>query len=166
EMLRGLRDGHLNAALWIQLSPKVMVGLTFEELCRYAVCVAVHPAHPLARTRKVGLEQVANERLIALTLADYPEHHAWIADLFAPLDRPPQIVEEHDSATSLMAAVEAGRGVALVSQSFDCLAGPRLKIRPLQPAPPPLVVGIAYRKGNKSTATANFITAAKQAKLA
>jgi len=75
-------------------------------------------------------------------------------------------VEEHDSATSLIAAFKAGRGVALVSQRLDCLAGPRLKIRPLQPAPPPLVVGIAYRKGNNSTATANFIAAAKRAKSA
>ena len=61
--------------------------------------------------RKVGLEQVANERLIAYTLADYPEYHSWLADLFAPLKRPPKIAEEHDSSTSLIASVEAGRGV-------------------------------------------------------
>ncbi len=165
EMLRGLRDGKLHVALLVQVSAKVLAEFVFEELQRSAVCVAVHPAHPLARARKVGLEQVAKERLIAFTLADYPEHHAWIADLFAPLNRPPQIVEEYDSATSLIAAVEAGRGVALVSQRLDCLAGPRLKIRPLQPAPPPLVVGIAYRKERNSAATDNFVAAAKRAEL-
>jgi DNA-binding transcriptional LysR family regulator len=164
EMLRGLRDGKLHVALLVQVSPKVLAEFVFEELQRHAVCVAVHPAHSLARVRKVGLEQVAGERLIAFTLADYPEFHAWIADLFAPLNRTPQIVEEHDSVTSLIAAVEAGRGVALVSQRLDCLAGPRLKIRPLQPAPPPLVIGIAYRKESISTATENFIAAAKRAK--
>jgi DNA-binding transcriptional LysR family regulator len=68
EMLRGLRDGKLHVALLIQLSAKVLTGLVFEELHRFAVCVAVHPSHPLARARKVGLEQVANERLIAYTL--------------------------------------------------------------------------------------------------
>ena len=72
-MLRGLRDGKLHVALLIQVSAKVLAGLVFEELHRFAVCVAVHPAHPLARVRKVGLEQVGNERLIAYTLADYPE---------------------------------------------------------------------------------------------
>lgn len=166
EMLRELRNGKLHVALLLQVSPKVLAGFVFEELQRHAVCVAVHPAHPLARARKVGLEQVAKERLIAFTLADYPEHHAWIADLFAPLNRPPQIVEEHESVTSLIAAVEAGRGVALVSQRLDCLAGPRLKIRPLQPAPPPLVVGVAYRKETNSAATTSFIAAAKRAKSA
>src|SRR5713101_3791408 len=41
EMLRGLRDGKLDVALLIQVSPKVLAGLVFEELHRYAVCVAV-----------------------------------------------------------------------------------------------------------------------------
>src|SRR5438105_4877695 len=165
EMLRGLSDGKLHAALLVQVSPKALAGLVFEELQRQPVCVAMHPAHPLARERRVGLEQIAKERLIAFTRADYPEHHAWIADLFAPLNRSPQIAEEHDSATSVIAAVEAGRGVALVSQRLDCLAGPRLKIRPLQPAPSRLVVGIAYRKEANSAATAGFIAAGKRAAL-
>ncbi len=166
EMLRGLRDGKLGVALLIEVSAKVMAGLVFEELQRYAVCVAVNLTHPLARARKVGLEQVAGERLIAYTLADYPEYHAWLADLFAPLNGPPLIAEEHDSSTSLIASVEAGRGVALVQQGFECLAGPRLRIRPLTPAPPPLVVGVAYRKETNSPAAEKFIGAAKGAKSA
>ncbi|MBI5767702.1 MAG: LysR family transcriptional regulator [Verrucomicrobia bacterium] len=166
EMLRGLRDGALHVAFLLQMSANVMADFAFEELRRYAVCVAVHPAHPLARARRVGLEQVARERLIAFTLADFPEHHAWIAELFAPLARPPQIVEEHDGATSLIAAVEAGRGIAIVAESLDCLAGPRLKIRRLTPAPPPLVVGIACRKQADSVLTAGFIAAARRATAA
>ena len=165
EMLRGLRDGKLHAALLVQVPPKALAGLVFEELQRHAVCVAVHRAHPLARARRVGLKEVAEEPLVAFTLADYPEHQAWIAGLFAPLNRPPQIVEEHDSITSLIAAVESGRGVAVIAQPLNGLGSPRLKIRPLQPAPPPLGVGIAYRKKFRSTATDNFIDAAKRAKV-
>jgi DNA-binding transcriptional LysR family regulator len=85
--------------------------------------------------------------------------------LFAALNRPPQIVEEHDSITSLLAAVESGRGVAVMAQPLNGLGSPRLKIRPLQPAPPPLGVGIAYRKKFRSTATDNFIEAARRAKV-
>jgi DNA-binding transcriptional LysR family regulator len=82
--------------------------------------------------------------------------------LFAPLKRPPQIAEEHDSSTSLIASVEAGRGIALVQQGFECLAGPRLKVRPLTPSPPPFVVGVAYRKGRNSLATDKFVVALRQ----
>jgi len=164
EMLRGLSDGKLQAALLVQVPPQALAGLVFEELQRHLVCVAMHPAHPLARARRVGLEQVTQERLVAFTLADYPEHQAWIAGLFAPLKRPPQVVEEHDSITSLIAAVESGRGVAVIAQPLKGLASPRLKIRPLQPAPPPLGVGIAYCKKFRSAATDNFIAAARRAK--
>jgi hypothetical protein len=131
-MLRGLRDGKLHAALMIQTSGKVLDGLTFEELRRYAVCVAVHPSHPLARVRKVGLAQIVKERLVAYTLADYPEYHAWLANLFAPLKRSPQIAEEHDSSTSLIASrgsnfapYSCGRRVRC-SNSTMCRPSPRL----------------------------------------
>ena len=165
DMLRGLRDGKLHAALLVQAPPKTLAGLVFEELQRLAVCVAVHPAHPLARARRVGLKEVAEEHLVAFTRADYPEYQAWIAGLFAPSNRSPQIVEEHDSITSLIAAVESGRGVAVIAQPLNGLGSPRLKIRPLQPAPPPLGVGIAYRKKFRSTATDNFIDAARRARV-
>src|SRR5260221_212014 len=81
EMLSGLRDGKLDVALLIEVPPKVVTGIVFKELCRYGVWLATHPAHPLARARKVTLEQVANEPLIAYTRADYPEYHGWLSDL-------------------------------------------------------------------------------------
>jgi DNA-binding transcriptional LysR family regulator len=165
EMLRGLGDGKLHAALLVEVPPKSLQGLVFEELQRHQVCVAMHREHPLSRARKVGLEQVARERLVAFTLAEYPEHQAWIADLFAPLNRSPQIVEEHDSITSLIAAVESARGIAVIAQPLKGLASPRLRIRPLHPAPSPLAVGIAYCKKFRSTATNDFIAAAKRAKM-
>ncbi len=164
EMLRGLRDGRLHAALLVQMPPKTLAGLVFEELQRLAVCVALHRAHPLARARRVGLEQVAKEPLVAFTLADYPEYQAWIASMFAPLNRLPQIVEEHDSMTSLIAAIESGRGVAVIAQPLNGLGSSRLKIRPLQPAPPPLGVGIAYHKKFRPAATNDFIDAVRRAK--
>lgn len=164
EMLRSLRDEKLDVALMIRPSARVMAGLAFEELGRYAVCVAAHPAHPLALARKVGLEQVAAERLIAYTLADYPEYHAWLADFFAQAKRAPRIAEEHDSSTSLIASVEAGRGIALVQQGFECLTGPRLKVCPLTPAPPPFVVGIVTQKDSQSKIVNRFVAAARGAK--
>jgi DNA-binding transcriptional LysR family regulator len=162
EMLHGLSEGKLKVALLVQVPHKLMTGLTFEELHRCPICLAVHPAHRLAQMRKVGLEQVARERLITYTAADYPEYRAWLAGLFAPLNLVPQIAEEHDSATSVIAAAEAGRGVALVAQDLVWLAGPSLKVRPLIPAPPAIIFGIAYRKGVNSPMVKNFIAAAKR----
>ncbi len=163
EMLRRLREGKIHVALLVQPGPRALAGLVFEALCRYAVCLAAHPSHPLARARTVTLEQVAPERLVTYSLADYPEYHAWLKDLFGSGKLPVQIAEEHEGSTSLIAAVEAGRGVALVPEGFKCFAGPRLTVRPLRPAPPPLVLGVARPSGAPEAAVANFIAAARRA---
>ena len=161
EMLSGLREDRLHVALLIHPSEQALAGLAFEELVRYPVCVAAHAGHRFARARKIALADLADERLIGYARVDYPEYRHWLTSLFAPLKKAPQIAEEYDSATSLIAAVEAGRGVALVPKAFECLSGPRLKIRPISPAPPPFIVGVARRKKLNSAQTEKFIAAAK-----
>lgn len=162
EMLSGLRDFSLDVALIIRAPRTAMKGLIFEELSRYAVCLAAHPAHPLARAERVGLEQVAGERLIAYNPTHYPEYHQWLKSLFQNFRQTPEIAETHESSTGLIASVEAGRGVSLVQQGFESLAGPRLSILPLDPPPPPFVAGLAFRKTALSKAATDFITAARQ----
>lgn len=144
EMLRGLRDERIHVALLVRPLAKDLRGLVFEELCRYPVCVALAPGHRLARAKRVTLADLAGEPLLAYARRDYPEYHDWLDALFAPTGARPRVVEEHDSATSLIAAVEAGRGLALVLSAFACLAGPRLKLRELHPAPEPFAVGVAH----------------------
>ncbi len=133
--------------------------ITFRPLRNHAVSLAMHPAHPLARAARIGLRAVAAERLIAYSKEDYPEYHTWLENLFRKQKASPQIGEEHDSATSLIAAVEAGRGVALVQQGFECLSGPRLEVRPLKPAPPPFVVGVAWRENERDAVVSAFLDA-------
>jgi DNA-binding transcriptional LysR family regulator len=140
EMLSGLRDKSLQAALMIRSLDTWRNDLRFIELKRYPVCVAVPSSHPMARGRNPPLKSVFTERLIAYTQADYPEYWHWLASL-APGSF--HVSEEHDSSTSLIAAVEAGRGIALVPQSFACFAGARVVVRPIAGKPPPFIVGVA-----------------------
>ncbi len=160
-MLDGLREGSLHVALTIRPPKSSLASLVFHELCRYPICLAAHPSHPLARSRAVSLRSVGKERLLGFTLRDYPEYHDWFARLFKPLGEIPRVSEEYDSATSLIAAVETGRGVALVSQSFTCFVGRRLKLRPVKPAPAPFLVGIVSRRESLADATREFVEAAK-----
>ena len=100
--------------------------------------------------------------MIAYSREDYPEYYDWISRLFKPHEFNPCQMEEYDSATGLIAAVEAGRGVAMVASSMQCLAGPRLKLLPFSPALPPLVVGALFSPPAGLLA-AQFILAVKQA---
>jgi uncharacterized protein with HEPN domain len=63
-------------------------------------------------------------------------------------------------------AIEAGRGVALVSASFIHSAGKRVKLLRLTPEPKPEIFGIAAPLGPLSTAAEKFRQCARQAALA
>jgi DNA-binding transcriptional LysR family regulator len=157
EMLRGLRERTLQVALLVRPCEESLRGLDFEELQTYPICVAVAASHALARGPAVTLKRLLTEKLVAYALSDYGEYHAMLEQLFAPLGRAPEVVEECDSVNSLIAAVEAGRGVAIVPSVLRCLAGGRLKLRPLSPEPAPLVVGFAYQSESAKPATMRLV---------
>lgn len=157
EMLRGLDSGKLQVALMVKAAGKTPRRLAFEELCRYPICVAMAKANPLARARTLALRELNGQRLVAYSRQDYPEYHDLLRGLFQPAGAVPPISEEHDSATSLIAAVEASRGVAIVPSSLACLAGSRLKLIEIQPAPEPLVVGVAYEPRRLSPAAERLV---------
>ena len=85
EMLAQLGEKKLQVALTVRPSAKLLRGLNFEELARYAICVAMAPNHPLAKSKSISLEQISREPLIGYSRKDYPEYHAMLEKLFAPV---------------------------------------------------------------------------------
>jgi DNA-binding transcriptional LysR family regulator len=151
EMTNGLREGLLDVALTVEPSGKQVQGLAFEKLRSYPVCVAFGATHRFVRAKHIEVAELKHERLIVYSREEYPEYHQWLNGLFGrAIQRLLENAEEHDSGTSLIAAVEAGRGVAVVASMFSSVAGPRIKLRQLQPSPAPLVVGVAYHPARLS----------------
>ena len=163
EMLAGLRKGKLQIALLVCPNPAMVRGFRFEELLRLGMCIAVAPKHPFASRRSVKLAELAAYPLVALSRSEFPDYHAMLAVLFATGKTKPHIAEEHESITSLMASVEAGNGVALVPESMACVAGPRLKLTQLSPAPQPLIVAAVWPERGLSDAAEQFLDCARSA---
>ena len=163
ELIAGVREGKLAMAFMVHPSRGMMRGLRFEELTRDAVCLAVPPSHPFAKQSSVTRIQAAREPLVVFSRKDYPEYHEQLEALFAPTKTKLRLVEEHDSMTSLVAAIEAGSGVAVVPKSLACSAGPRLKLLELEPAPEPLVIGAVWVKGDLTPSAERFLKAARAA---
>ena len=63
--------------------------------------------------------------------------------------------------TSLIAAVESGRGFALVPECLACMVGARLKLIPLRDGPPPLPVGAIWREDAETELAKHFVAAAR-----
>jgi DNA-binding transcriptional LysR family regulator len=162
EMMAGLREGKLQM-VFIGRPSSPSSGLRFEAIARDPICLAVAPKHPLAGRRAVKLAEVAREPLITYSREDYPDAFEALAGMFAAIKAKPRIVEEHDSVSSLIAAVQAGNGVAVVVRSVGCTAGPRLKLIPLSPEPRPLVVGAAFLKDGLTPAAERFLQCAREA---
>lgn len=161
EMLAQLSAGELQVALTVRPPASQLRGFRFEELARYALRVAVAPQHELANAKMIRLEQVVREPLIAYSRKDYPEYHTMLEKLFAPTGCKPRLAGEHDSVTSLIAAVESGHGFALVPECLACMVGARLKLLPLSHSLPPLAVGAAWRGAVGSGLAQHFVAAAK-----
>lgn len=163
EMLAGLREGRLGLAFLAQPLRRMLRGIEFEELERDEMLLAVRPGHAFAKLKTVTLERAAAEPFVVLGSREYPEYHEFLDAAFASLKRRPSVVAEHDGAASLMAEVESGGGVALVSRSMACTAGARLRFIPLRPEPPRLVIGAAWLRGKEGLAVGQFVACAREA---
>ena len=163
DTLYGIRDGRLELGL-ITAPPKdsSLRDLRYEELFRQRVCVAVAPQHPFARRRNVPLIEAAAESLICLTREDYPNYYDYFSIIFSKVKQKPRVIEEHDSMSGIMSAVEAGTGVA-IGPDFGYSFGNRVKFLHLTPEPKPFSVGIVARKGRLSSAGEKFWQCAKEA---
>jgi DNA-binding transcriptional LysR family regulator len=162
-ILDGVRDGRLQLGL-ITRSPKAgaLRGVRYEELFRQRVCMAVAPQHAFARRRAIPLTEVAVEPLVGLTREDYPNYYDLFSNAFSKVKRKPRVIEEHDSMSGVMSAVEAGTGVA-VSVDYGYSFGNRVKFLHLTPEPKPFSVGIVGRKGRLSPGAEKFWQCAKEA---
>ncbi len=163
EMLSGLRAGKLQLAFVVCPAPQRLRGLEFEALATGEMILAMSPRHPLARRREVTVREAAAQPLVVFSRTEYPDYHESLEALFAGVRPKPQIAEEHDSVASLIAAVEAGTGVAVVTESLGCVAGPRLRLKPLSPRPKPLQIGAAWVRGALGEDARHFLDAIRRA---
>src|SRR6266550_2821315 len=110
----------------------------------------------------MSLAEAASEPFIGLTREEYPDYYDYLAIIFSKVKQKPRVVEEHDSFSAVMSAVEAGSGVAIATD-FGYSFGNRLKFLHLTPEPKPISVGIAGTKGRLSAAAEKFWQCAKEA---
>ncbi len=88
-----------------------------------------------------------------------------LLELFAKIGRTPRFAEEHDSAPSLIAAAEIGRGLVIAPAWLGILAGGRLKFFPLHPAPPPIQLVAVFDPQRLTGAAAKFLAAARPVEI-
>ena len=158
--LRRLRERQVDLAFVVR--PRTRRRSRNLPLSLWRKCTRVSPDHQLARRRSVSLGEAVRERFVAFVREDFSGYHEQLAAVFAKVKGKPRIVEECDSFSSFISAIEAGTGVALVSDAFAYSAGERVKMLRFSPEPKPATLGIAAREGKLSSAAEQFWRCAKQ----
>ena len=151
ELVDGLQNGTLDLVVTPRITKLQTEGIEFEALRNYPFTIALAPTHPLARLKAIPLEKVAAEPIVGFARKDYPDNFPFIERLFLPLGMKPRIAVECDSASSLITAVETGRGIALTISVFKIVSGKRLVFRPIAGMKDEISVGIARAKGGNVT---------------
>ena len=165
QMIQGLRKKTLDLAFMVRPTKQMLRGLRFEQLMEDDIRIALPPTHRFAKMRSVELSQLAQEPLVAYSKVDYPEYYHFITSLFKKYKLTPNIVEEHEGGVSLVTAVEAGSGVAFVSESLSYTIGSRLKLIPLSPLLEPLEIGVAWSPKNINVDGEDFLKTTRKLKF-
>ena len=164
DIVDGIRDGRLQVGLIVTpAKASALQDVRYEELFHERVWVMVAPQHRFARRRAIPIVEVAAEQLIGLTREDYPNYYDLLSTIFSKVKQKPRIVEEHDSFSGIISAVEAGTGVAIGVDPFGRSFGNRVKLLHISPEPKPISIGIAAPKGRLSPAAEKFWQCAKEA---
>jgi LysR family transcriptional regulator, benzoate and cis,cis-muconate-responsive activator of ben and cat genes len=164
DILDGIRNGRLQLGLIVPpTKASALHDMRYEELFQERVGVVVAPQHPFARRRAVSITEVAAEPLIGLTREDYPNYYDFLSIIFSKVKQKPRVVEEHDSFSGIISAVEAGTGVTLSIDVLGHSFGNRVKLLHITPEPKPISVGIVALKGRLSPAAEKFWQCAKEA---
>lgn len=134
EMQAGLSAGKLDLIL---APPTSQQDLHWEKLRDYGWQMVMKANHPLARKKKITLADLSGEKLLLYDREQYPEYWERITGFFRENKIQAKIGGEFDGISSLLSALEAGLGSALLSETIsisrgrrDALAGVPLEKEP------------------------------------
>ena len=144
EMLAGLENDTLDVALTVN-PDRDGHGLKWTPLIRASWQLAVNRNHPLARRSRVTPAEVALGPLLVFCQRDYPEYWDIITGWLREHQQRPAIAGEYDGVNSLLAAVESGLGVAIITTSTPRLVPERVRLKALSAVPKPLCIAAGHR---------------------
>jgi DNA-binding transcriptional LysR family regulator len=164
EMLLGLRTKKLHAALTLRPHPKEMRGLRFEMISRHAAGIICAAESPLAGLSTVRPSMVTTGELITYRAMDFPEYHKWIAGILGVSRAKLIVVQECDDALGVIAAVESGRGLAIVGEFITAVSGNRVRFIPFASDAHFLEVGLLFRQSGLSGNAKRLVAACSACK--
>ena len=144
EMLRGLEENNLDLVLTVGKGVATR-HVKWLPLLRAEWRLALNRKNPLTARKLLKPADIADQSLLIFSRRDYPEYWKVVSTWMKEHGLQLPISGEYDGSESLMAAVEAGLGVALTTTRSAHQFPGRVQLRPLSPQPKPLCVAMGIR---------------------
>jgi DNA-binding transcriptional LysR family regulator len=161
EMIKLLSRGELDICLTISGASPDLGELAVEEIDTYGILAGLPQQHPLAQLEKISLREIAEQPVISLARSSFRWYNIYISDLLTTYNASFKVAEEHDRAEGVIAAVQAGRGIALFYDVLAQTIGERLVLRELTPTPPRAPLVLFYQQGRRTSLISSFVRAAQ-----
>lgn len=131
EQFEALAAGRIDVGFVRYREPELPAGLRMREIGRDRLRLVVNATHPLAERTEIGLAELRDENFIA-----YPsEIGTGLPGMFGRLCRDagfePRVVQRAREATTQIALVAAGLGVAVLPQPLECVRLARVRYLPI-----------------------------------
>jgi DNA-binding transcriptional LysR family regulator len=165
-MIRSLRRGELDLCLSVCGAVQELKEFVVTPIDTYGLVAAVSKHHPFVDLSTVSIAELVQQPIISLTQVSHPWFTAYIKDVLSVYSSSYKFVEEHDSDDSVLAAVEAGRGVALLYDVMSHVVGMRLVLKQLSPTPRRAPLVLFHRPEFRGSFARDLIQAARAMRVA
>ena len=148
EMLERLTKGTLDAALTV--TSHGSRGVTWTKLLTENMHLAMRRDHPLAAQAVISPAALDQQHFVVLSRKEYPEYWQTLTSWFRRDSIKAKVTGEYDGISSLISAVEAGLGVALVGERSARAAPDHVLVKALAHPPQPTCVGVGVTASRAS----------------
>jgi DNA-binding transcriptional LysR family regulator len=142
-----LRADRLDLCFAFCLPDRAGEGIAGEKLFEDELALMVAPGHPLAGRKRVALDSLRDEPLIApITGASL---RLALEEALEAVGASPRVSYESNEAATVRALTAQGLGVSVLPRTFAGSLGPELVAIPIAPKLPPIPVSVLYREGRR-----------------
>jgi len=159
EQLSALESRKIDLA-FVGLRPsaagKNMGDLIWECIAHHDIVVVLPADHPLAKKKKVLIEDLKSLFFVTMSEETHPGSRDWLTGLCKEAGFSPRILQDVELESGIMTFVAEGLGVTLARKQIQKLPHPGVMFRPLAVAAK-ADYWIAWHSGNRSKALSQYI---------
>ena len=161
DQFRALEDGKLDLGFVGLHEPVALRGLEFRTIASYKTVAALPKDNPLAGKTTVELKALTPMFFIGMSEASYPGYREWLTKTCKRAGFNPKVLQDVALERTMIHAVAAGLGVALVPEQLKKLEHENVVFRPLNPTVGTEVC-VAWKNENPSAALKAYVQIVEQ----